>query len=89
MHVANKLLKQYTGGVFEDPNCTGNINHAALIVGYNLKGEKPYFEMKNAWGERWGDHGYYKFAIGPLSYQNDGQCRLLNNTSAIVIEAVR
>jgi C1A family cysteine protease len=33
--------------------------HAVVIVGYDLIGGKPYWEVRNSWGKAWGDHGYF------------------------------
>lgn len=87
IHVANIRLKSYIKGVYKDHDCTGKINHAALIVGYNLDAPEPYFELKNAWGEKWGENGYYKMAIGELSDDNEGMCRMLDNKSMVLVRA--
>jgi cathepsin L len=54
----------YNGGVM-DTACAGQgINHATAIVGYcNSKllfGNFNYWIVKNSWGTRWGEDGYYR-----------------------------
>lgn len=50
------------------------MNHSALLVGYNLDADVPYFTLKNAWGPEWGDGGYYWMSIGELANSNMGTC---------------
>ena len=53
----------YKRGVYSDPNCGRNINHAALIVGYGTDAVGgDYWLVKNSWGKSWGDEGYIKIA---------------------------
>jgi len=45
------MLKLYKSGVFMGDDCKDcKVNHASLVVGYNLEAEIPYFLLKNAWG---------------------------------------
>lgn len=76
LHVCNKDLKQYQNGVLDGRNCDAKINHAAMAVGYDLTHDPPFFEFKNAWGDEFGEGGYYKLAIGPLEETNLGVCKL-------------
>jgi hypothetical protein len=48
----------YRGGLFND-NCTSNINHGMLLVGYGGKEEKDfYWRLKNTVGTTWGSGGF-------------------------------
>lgn len=53
----------YKEGVYSDPDCSGNINHAMLLVGfgYDIRyGE--YWILKNSFGKSWGELGYIKMS---------------------------
>lgn len=86
LHVASKKLKSYVGGVFDDPDCVGKLNHAAVIVGYDLDAPVPYFELRNAWGPKYGENGYYKLAIKNLEEDGPGVCRMTDHMSIVVVE---
>jgi len=49
----------YSGGVYEHPPSEGESiegYHAVVLVGYN--DEKNALELRNSWGEDWGEDGY-------------------------------
>ncbi|KAL9231670.1 hypothetical protein vseg_006866 [Gypsophila vaccaria] len=61
----------YISGVSCPQVCPGNLKHGVLIVGYgsseysqNQSQNKPYWTMKNAWGDYWGEGGYYRLCRG-------------------------
>jgi C1A family cysteine protease len=75
---ASSEFKYYDSGVFDGEGCenASKPNHSSLLIGYNLQSPKPYFILKNGWGEEWGDSGFYKMSIGPLTDDNLGKCLL-------------
>ncbi|KAJ4880089.1 Cysteine proteinase RD19a [Raphanus sativus] len=62
-------MQTYIGGVSCPYVCMRRLNHGVLLVGYGSAGyaparfkEKPYWIIKNSWGETWGENGFYKSA---------------------------
>ncbi|XP_027331497.1 cysteine proteinase 15A-like [Abrus precatorius] len=65
------FMQTYIGGVSCPYICGKHLDHGVLLVGYGEGGyapirfkEKPYWIIKNSWGESWGDNGYYKICRG-------------------------
>ncbi|CAG9330581.1 unnamed protein product [Blepharisma stoltei] len=56
------VWQYYKTGIISN-NCGTNINHYALVVGYNTTGSVPYYIVKNSWGSGWGMSGYLNIAI--------------------------
>ncbi|KAG7593253.1 Peptidase C1A papain C-terminal [Arabidopsis thaliana x Arabidopsis arenosa] len=51
----------YSGGVYDEPYCGTNVNHAVTFVGYGTSPEGiKYWLAKNSWGETWGENGYIR-----------------------------
>ena len=77
-HFVSEPFKFYESGVFDGDGCEDGsldyVNHASVIVGYDLEAPVPYFKMRNSWADDWGENGYYRMKIGELSKQNSGIC---------------
>ncbi|CAI0435935.1 unnamed protein product [Linum tenue] len=64
-------MQTYVGGVSCPYLCPKSQDHGVLLVGYGAAGfapirlkNKPYWIIKNSWGESWGEEGYYKICRG-------------------------
>lgn len=53
-------IRQYKGGVVT--SCTGTrLDHAVLVVGYEITaGGDTIYKVRNSWGTRWGEIGYFR-----------------------------
>jgi len=58
----NSKFSSYRSGIFDDPTCGHQINHAVAIVGYD-KGQNLY-HLRNSWGTSWGESGYMRIVMG-------------------------
>lgn len=62
-------LQFYHSGVWDPWTCSDtDLDHAILLVGYgthkSLFSTKPYWLIKNSWGQRWGEDGYFRMIRG-------------------------
>ncbi|OTF73053.1 Group 1 mite allergen-like protein (Cysteine protease) [Euroglyphus maynei] len=57
---ADRLSKNYRGGIINDRSCSTQVNHAILLVGYTSRA----WILKNSWGSSWGERGYFRLARG-------------------------
>ncbi|XP_062453554.1 cathepsin S [Rhea pennata] len=52
----------YRSGVYDDPLCTQEVNHAVVVIGYGTLDGKDYWLVKNSWGVRFGEDGYIRMS---------------------------
>ncbi|KAM9309801.1 cathepsin S-like [Pholidichthys leucotaenia] len=50
----------YRSGVYDDPSCSQNVNHAVLAVGFGTENGRDYWLVKNSWGTSYGEQGYVR-----------------------------
>ena len=61
--IAANAIMFYTGGVFANPNCGIELNHAVTVVGYGTdEKEGNYYIARNSWGVSWGEKGYIRMS---------------------------
>lgn len=60
---SQRSFQFYKSGLFYDPNCSQDVNHAVLIVGYGkTDAGEDYWIAKNSWDSDWGENGYIRVA---------------------------
>jgi cathepsin F len=84
------FMQTYIGGVSCPYICGRHQDHGVLLVGYGSAGyaplrfkEKPYWIIKNSWGENWGESGYYKICRGPHAKNKCGVDAMVSTVTAI------
>lgn len=97
-----RTLSNYKRGVLtDDGDCACDevacIDHAILMVGYDDTAEIPFFKMKNSWGTKWGENGYFRVAQTPAPGGTYGLFGILaegvvvsgRNTTAVVEDKIQ
>lgn len=50
----------YKGGIFDDACPTRDLTHAVLLTGFGEEDGVKYWKIKNSWGTKWGEIGYFR-----------------------------
>lgn len=65
----------YEEGIWHEPNCSHNVNVAVLLIGYGTNEfDQDYWILKNFFGTKWGDRGYFK-----MSRNQRNHCGIASN----------
>lgn len=67
----------YSKGIIQG-DCPIELTHSVLGVGYGEENGVKYYKMKNSWGGKWGEEGYFRIIRD--SGKKEGQCGLVLNT---------
>jgi len=72
----------YKSGVFNNPKCGTNLDHAVLAVGYGTDKQSglDYYIVKNSWGN-WGENGYIRILRNSIASSTVGLCGIAKMTS--------
>mmetsp|Transcript_7200 Transcript_7200/g.10708 ORF Transcript_7200/g.10708 Transcript_7200/m.10708 type:complete len:366 (+) Transcript_7200:22-1119(+) len=68
-HYKEGIWSGHAPGVPDILGCSSSyLDHAVLLTGFGEDGGNSYWSVKNSWGDRWGEEGYFRIARG------DGTC---------------
>eukprot|EP00727_Mastigamoeba_balamuthi_P005449 m51a1_g1523 hypothetical protein (1621) ;mRNA; f:445505-451523 len=65
VHLDASSLHSYKRGVIESTDiCLDGVNHAVLLVGWGQDSAGGYWLIKNSWGAKWGENGFFRLRRG-------------------------
>lgn len=79
MHSKRLTFMYYKEGIYSDPACSHQIDHAVVLVGYGTLNDRPYWVVRNSWGTEWGLGGYF------LLLRGVNQCGIANHAAYPVV----
>jgi C1A family cysteine protease len=60
IYASAATFRSYSKGIYNDPNCGNQHNHATNVVGLGIEDGIEYWVMRNSWGTSWGEGGYIR-----------------------------
>lgn len=81
--IAANAIMQYSGGIFNNPNCGTGLNHGVTAVGYGVENGTPFWNVRNSWGPTWGEKGYIRFI--KQNKTGTGMCGICMDASSAII----
>lgn len=69
VQVNGSPIRNYNGGIIRLADCPPpatpqELDHGVAIVGWGKENDIEYFILKNSWGIRWGEEGYFRLEVG-------------------------
>jgi len=58
------VFQFYTGGIINSPTCGTELDHGMTVVGWGTDKGVDYWQLRNMWGENWGEQGYVRLVRG-------------------------
>jgi C1A family cysteine protease len=77
---ADQSAWQFYGGGIVTKSCGDRLDHAVLIVGFDITSSDPSkqsFTVKNSWGADWGENGYIRIGTSTTANTGYGVCGIL------------
>lgn len=71
----NRDFNFYRGGIYDNPNCSKEVDHLISLVGYGTEEGRDYWIIKNSWGAAWGENGFGRLLRGV------NQCGIVSDNS--------
>lgn len=66
--INHESFMRYRSGIYFEPDCSHEANHALLLVGYGNEKNVDYWIVKNSFGDKWGERGFMKIARNSESH---------------------
>lgn len=64
------------------------MNHAVLVVGYDMSASPPYWIVKNSWGTGWGEAGYFRMEmLGDGTYGTCSMYALMARPTDVIFQS--
>uniref|UniRef100_A0A8C8R9P9 Peptidase C1A papain C-terminal domain-containing protein n=1 Tax=Pelusios castaneus TaxID=367368 RepID=A0A8C8R9P9_9SAUR len=77
---SHRSFSFYANGVYYEPKCGDNLDHAVLAVGYGVLQGELYWLVKNSWSTYWGNNGYI------LMSMKDNNCGVATDATYPILE---
>eukprot|EP00727_Mastigamoeba_balamuthi_P005459 m51a1_g1532 hypothetical protein (1449) ;mRNA; r:514220-523234 len=61
---ASSIIRYKSGVVESTDTCLHGVNHGVLLVGWGQDSAGGYWLMKNSWGTKWGENGFFRLRRG-------------------------